>query len=733
MDPDQTVMMDPAAREQDVGDAINGYQLGQLLGRGAHGMVFLATKPGDPRTYAVKVIDTDDQPAAFIERIMRECRITKALRHPGIITVHETGEWGPHIYIVMEVAVGHAANEHLADGLGWELSGQIARRVAKALDYAYSTARIIHRDVKPANIVIDIDGDTLRGVKVVDFGLSRSVDEDSQDLTMTGMVLGTPLYMSPEQARGERDLGMHTDIYALGATLFHLIAGRPPFNKGLPIEIMASHCRDLPPRLETLALGCPLAMADLVDRCLQKDPADRWESYAELITALDRVLGVDLAEAEGEPSQPTSKRYTHRALSLTPEAQEAGPATPKPAADAPKPVVPRFPTPRPSFVPPPLGGVADALGDLMRTKFKSNKQMLSENFAPAKRDGTAPVAPPAPPAPSPAQAAYFPVVRLPDGPAAKPPRPRPAKRPPSLAEGLLIDGSYVVLGQLGAGAMGEVYAVRDRVTGRDLALKMLSEEDMLRPGAVRRFQGEASALATVDHPAFPYFAGKGSHQGRDYLMMERVAGIDLRKFLDEHGPLNERDVLWVAARLASAMGRSFVKCGMIHRDIKPANLMVSRSDAEQFKIVDFGLSTYIDYGDYEDFSNRVYKYVDDDSEGKSVGTPAYMSPEQCLGKPAAPPMDIYAIGCTVFHLMTGHTPYQAPTAGAMMMKHLHDPPPVIEDLVEVSAGTAYLLKRCLAKDPGDRFKSYAQLAAACDSAAYTATTRVRRGQGIGRP
>ena len=299
---------------------------------------------------------------------------------------------------------------------------------------------------------------------------------------------------------------------------------------------------------------------------------------------------------------------------------------------------------------------------------------------------------------------------------------------PSLPIGTALDAVFHVVDNLGAGAMGEVYAVEDRVIGQQVAMKILSEDDMRRPGAVRRFQAECSALATVEHPAFPYFAGKGTFQGRDYLLMERVRGVDLKSWLQKNGGrMGELGALNVVLQLAEGMDRAYAKCGMVHRDIKPANLMFTILDGEQrLKIVDFGVSTYIDYGDFEDFSKRDYQYIDDGSQGKTVGTPSYMSPEQCVGAPPSPLMDIYAIGCTFFHLITGRTPYQGANAAIVMMKHLQDPPPTFAGLAEVSTGSSYLLKRCLAKNPRDRFANYQQIIAAVNSALFSMSTRIRR-------
>jgi serine/threonine protein kinase len=662
MHDDDTLIFDPLDKPPESGDLVQGYRLGELLGRGAHGRVFRATKDGEPAEYAVKLVDIRDQPQHFTDRILRECAITTKLRHPGIILVHESGFWGSCIFIVMEVAQGQAGDQFAHGGLGWPLAVSVAYRAAEALGYAWDTARVIHRDIKPANLVIDFAGDHLRGVQVVDFGLGRIAEEAGDGLTMTGMVLGTPFYMSPEQARGERDITCATDIYALGATLFAMVAGRPPFVGGTPIEIILAHCNESPPRLDTLVANCPPALADLVDRCLAKEPAGRFAGYPELLNALDRVRSGASVEQQETIEAPEQVRagFIYRALRETPPTVQAVPQ-------------PQRSDRQPQFrkqVVQPFTGIAG-----LRKKTQ-----------------------------------------------AKPSR----RRPPSVEPGVVIDGIFTVGGPIGAGGMGEIFAVTEAITNRRLALKILSAEDMGRPGMVTRFRGECQALATIEHPSFPYFAGKGTYEERDYLLMELVDGIDLKTWLEINGGrMAEAGALGVIGQLAAAMDRAHSRCGMIHRDIKPANLMFAKGPRPVLKIVDFGVSTYIDYGDFEDFSEREYHYIDDDSRGRAVGTPAYMSPEQCVGAPPTPLMDVYAIGCTFFQLVTGRTPYLAPSSSAMMMKHMQDPPPEFTGIIEVSNGSQYLLKRLMAKNPRDRFRNFRQIVAAVDSARFSLTTRIR--------
>ena len=553
MHSEETMMMDPLQKEPDSGDLVQGYQLGQLLGRGAHGSVFLANKPGEAASFALKIIDTQGHPKSFVDRIVRECAITTKLRHPGIISVYEAGYWGSSIFIVMDVANGRSCDNYTEGVLGWELSIEIIRQVGVALNHAYTSVHVIHRDIKPANIVVDIVGGVLRSVKVVDFGLSRAIDDETDALTMTGMVLGTPFFMSPEQARGDRDLTFHTDLYALGATLFFLIAGRAPFNQGSAVEILVKHCNEAPPELHVVAPTCPPEISKLVARCLAKEPAKRFASYGEFIKAIEGFLVDNPFESRptsGATTKPSS-RYSHRVVSPTGRTATATNPTVDDRGQS-------------SSI------RSDALGDLFRAKLQETTKSYRR-----KPIGETPV----PPAK---------IVQKNPPPA----RPRPAAvRKPTLEPGTHIDGACSVVGPLGAGAMGEVYAVRDDFANRDLALKILSDDDMLRPGAVRRFQGECAALATVEHIAFPFFAGKGSFRGRDYLLMERVSGIDLKAWMTKHGKMAEQEGLWVVAKLADAMDRAYAKCGMVHRDIKPANMMLTNLGEENLKLVDFGVST----------------------------------------------------------------------------------------------------------------------------------------------
>ncbi len=686
------------------GSRVAGFTLGRKLGRGSQGVVYEARRLDDPRRYAAKVVAIGKESPAALSRLRRESTLTSRMDHPGIVVVHQLVEDARSMVIIMDQAVGRPADQ-LCDGrLGWELALHIIIRAARALDYAHRRNGLIHRDIKPANLIVDHLGPVLHGVKVIDFGLGRDRDSAAGDLTMTGEIMGTPLYISPEQAQGERTLTFATDIYALGASLFHLVAGRPVFMRNSPIEIMSDHCRTAPPTLSSLVPGCPARLADLVGYCLAKKPAERFRSYRTFLAMAEPLLvstPFDAADAAvitpvDQPGGTTRSAWrrpgSNAAASVSTAWRRPG-REPSPAPV--DPTEPSAPRPTTRWMHPTIKAAPSASHPVQDAV--EGPSTDTTNRAPQEVEQTI-------------------------GPSADS---RPAQ--PSVAPGTAIDEHFAVVRTLGAGAMGEVYEVEDRFINRRLAMKLMSATDMERPAAVARFKCEAAALAAVGHPAFPYLAGGGTFAGRDYIYMELVQGIDLRTWLQRSGNhLPERQALTLALQLAQAMEAAYRLSGMVHRDLKPANIMVAEGHdgSPQVRIVDFGVSVYIDYGEWDDYSSRTYTYVDDGNEGRVVGTPAYMSPEQILAQPPSPLMDMYAIGGILYQMLTGRTAFTAKGASALLMKVLNDPPPNLEDVPELTPATRQLVRRMLAKRPEARFKNYRQLVAAIGAALHGV-----RGQG----
>ena len=265
------------------------YQVVRLLGRGGMGSVYLARDLALHRLVAIKTLRHDlTRGADERERFRRGARVTARLSHPAIVPVYGFGETPDLMYIVMKYVHG----ESLADRLRREgrLSAEEARgllaELAHALDYAHREG-VVHRDLKPENILLERESG--RPV-LVDFGVAslRSLDPAYAE---AGRAFGTPHYMSPEQAAGELDVDGRSDLYALGVIGYQLLTGRVPFDGRGFAEIAAKHVTQTPPPLKELAPRAPAALVAAIERCLAKDPAERWRRGRDLHAALMAVGG----------------------------------------------------------------------------------------------------------------------------------------------------------------------------------------------------------------------------------------------------------------------------------------------------------------------------------------------------------------------------------------------------------------------------------------------------------
>jgi serine/threonine-protein kinase len=275
---------------------ISGYRVIRQLGAGGMGQVFLVRHPRLPRHDALKLLDSgvsrnDD----FKARFQREADLLAQLSHSNIVTLHDRGEFEGRLWITMEYVDGTDAAELLkADGpLDPDLAVQLVAGAGTALDYAWRKQGITHRDVKPANILVgteETDGaPQIESVKLADFGIAKAAGE-STSLTSTGMTIGTMQYISPEAIEGEV-VDNRSDIYSLGCTAFHLLAGQPPFTGTSIASTMSAHLTKPVPAISTVNPHLPEAMNAVFDRVLSKNPDERYQSCAEFVTALQEATG----------------------------------------------------------------------------------------------------------------------------------------------------------------------------------------------------------------------------------------------------------------------------------------------------------------------------------------------------------------------------------------------------------------------------------------------------------
>ncbi len=273
--------MDPNATPPS-GVTINipGYTLISELGKGGMATVYLAIQENFGRKVALKIMSPAlNADPTFSERFLREARIVAGLSHPNIVQVYDVGEFDDHHYIAMEYHPGGDLQERIAKGLPIEHAVRIVEQIALALDYAHSKG-YIHRDVKPDNVLFREDGSAV----LTDFGIAKPTSKNTRQMTQVGKVIGTPKYMSPEQARGQ-ELDARSDLYALGVMFFEMLTGEVPFDGEDPIAIGIKHIKDPVPTMT----GEAAAFQEPMEIILAKTPEERYQHGRDFAEALEQV------------------------------------------------------------------------------------------------------------------------------------------------------------------------------------------------------------------------------------------------------------------------------------------------------------------------------------------------------------------------------------------------------------------------------------------------------------
>ncbi|HYN81738.1 MAG TPA: protein kinase [Gemmatimonadaceae bacterium] len=258
------------------------YRVERVLGRGGMATVYAAEDVKHRRRVALKILHRECRAALGGDRFLREIELTGNLQHPNILPMFDSGDADGMLYYVMPLVDGHSlrARMHEQGQLPIDEAIRIATDVAGALDYAHKRG-VVHRDIKPENILL-----AGNHTFVADFGIAKAKDAAGEALTSTGLLVGTPAYMSPEQASGERELDARSDIYALGCVVYEMLAGEPPFIGSSTQAVIAKRMAGAAPSVRTLRHTVPAHVEQAVNCALARSPADRFASAAEFSAAL---------------------------------------------------------------------------------------------------------------------------------------------------------------------------------------------------------------------------------------------------------------------------------------------------------------------------------------------------------------------------------------------------------------------------------------------------------------
>jgi serine/threonine protein kinase len=285
------------------------YRVLQVLGRGGMGVVFRAEDIQLARPVALKVLRPELNSASDSRtRFLREAQAAAGLQHDHIVTVFQVGEDRGVLFLALQLLEGETLEDRLQrePRLSLQTVLRVGREIADGLAAAHAR-HLVHRDIKPSNIWLEAGRDR---VKILDFGLARALGEDAR-VTQTGAVIGTPAYMSPEQARGQ-SVGPRGDLFSLGCVLYRLCTGQPPFGGRDTLATLSALALEEPPPVKELNPAVPLELSELIEQLLAKDPAERPASAREVVEALREIEQGILAAVTLVPSSVPAVRTTVR-------------------------------------------------------------------------------------------------------------------------------------------------------------------------------------------------------------------------------------------------------------------------------------------------------------------------------------------------------------------------------------------------------------------------------------
>jgi serine/threonine protein kinase len=665
-----------------------GYVLVKPLARGGMGALYLAVhgQRGLEKLCVVKTALPHLAGRSYVQRFKDEAKVVVRLSHGNLVGVFDAGQVHGEIYLAMEFVEGKDLravwNRCAQKGIAFPLpvAAHIVKELMRGLAYAhgFEGLRLVHRDVSPPNVLLSYSGE----IKLTDFGLATSTLK--LEKTAPGVIFGKVSYMAPEQARAET-LDGRTDIYSAGVILWELLTGRqlfaagarPPGAPGQEQEDLLERVRHpeiMPPSKR--AIRVPPELDAITMKALAVRPEDRYQSGEELRSDLAAFLARTAPAMDGHQVAHFMRELFGEIIPREREERQALTASATALLDA-----TGESTPSPAHSPEVVEGRADRA-----------------DTAPLGRRGK-------------------PLVPADGG---------HSSDEGSRMVGSLLAGRYQIKRLRGEGGMGRVYEAEHIEIGKRVAVKVLHPAYSRTPDLVERFRREARAASRIEHPNVVNVTDFGTTaEGSLFFVMEYIEGIELGLLIHREGPLAINHALRITEQMCAALQAAH-DAGVIHRDLKPENIllvgpaMVARTPngpggqpagevvaamPDLVKVLDFGIAK----SDEIDDSPRIGKRLT--RPGVAMGTPEYMAPEQAAGHPADPRSDIYAVGSILYEMLTGIPPYDGENVMEILHKKANEPPrPMVELRPDVPAPVVALVDRAMAREPGDRPQSMAELA-----------------------
>jgi serine/threonine protein kinase len=682
---------------------LDEYRLEALLGQGGMARVYRGFDVRLKRRVAIKVIDapfrTDPD---YVARFEREAQAIAQLKHPHIVGVYRSGEANGLLYIAMEYIEGADLEAVLADYrqdqqlMPFDHVGQIIQPICLALDYAHSQG-VIHRDVKPSNIMLDKQGRPI----LTDFGLALL------DNKTRGEIFGTPHYMAPEQVFSSAGAVPQSDLYSLGVILYEIFTGKLPFEADHPHEVATLHLTEppLPPRQLRPDLSPELEAVIL--KALTKAPEGRYPTGLALADALDQVLaGVEDKIAQpGRAVIPTTDTPPDASLASSSPPAEAV-VSDQPQAKKGQVITTRYLLKNirallieltallneeelrqlyvdlPDFRPvhhqlTRSNGKAEIIDRLL--EYAEQTLQLDELLAQAKEHN---------PALYEKYQPYYEYVSV--------------GRRDLVGQSL---GKYHLVERLGQGGMADVYKAYQPGLARFVALKVIHSHRADDVEFIERFEREAIAVASLHHPHIVQVFDFAREDDLYYMVMEFIAGptleTELKGYKERQALMPLAEIVTIFQGLASAIDYAHSR-KVIHRDLKPGNIMFT--PRRRVVLTDFGIARVMTVPSYT-------------TKNAVMGTPAYMSPEQAQGEAVDGRSDIYSLGVVLYELVTGRVPFEGDNPIAIVLKRVSEswssPSSVNPNLPR---SVEQVILKAMQKNPADRYQTAGEMAQALQRA-----------------